>query len=266
MHTTCFGHSWGGFAKSGRFSCTTASCERGCMTHGGDRTGAMLQFFFPQCFTSWRQTCFIVISLLWWECTYFTKCPFDFIFMYIIYTWNMYVPTTHHADRSGTKKAFSERTKNVFIKSDDCHFRIQKRCPPNATHPENKYMAFIKGLYEGSWWLIILSRSQPQCHWGTAIQPRPTSVFHLIILGIFWNQNFLKRFFFFWKLEDIVRWHVFFWWGRGYFHLQNSHQEIIMDSMSDWWPFPFLSEGKPRGAPANPLWLQICKDRKTPLY
>lgn len=52
---------------------------------------------------------------------------------------------------------------------------------------------------------------------------------------------------------------MFFFWG-GYFHLQNSHQEIIMDSMSDWWPFPFLSEGKPRGAPANPLWLQICKN------
>lgn len=159
MHTTCFGHSWGGFAKSGRFSCTTASCERGCMTHGGDRTGAMLQFFFPQCFASWRQTCFIVIPLLWWERTYFTKCPFDFIFMYIIYTWYMYVPTTHHADRSGTKKAF-QRDLKVFIKSDDCH--ENPRVPPNATPPENKYMALI-GPYEGWWWFIILLRSQPQC-------------------------------------------------------------------------------------------------------
>ena len=55
-------------------------------------------------------------------------------------------------------------------------------------------MAFIKGLYEGSWWLNILSRSQPQCHGGTAILET--------YLGLkfdrkgFGNQNFLKRFFF----------------------------------------------------------------------
>lgn len=169
MHTTCFGHSWGGFAKSGRFSCTTASCERGCMTHGGDRTGAMLQFFFPQCFTSWRQTCFIVISLLWWERAYISRNVPLIAYLYFIYTRDicMFPPPITQIGQV-QRRHFRENQERIH-QIRWLSFSNPKRCPTNATHPENKYMAFIKGLYEGSWWLRILSRSQPQCHWGTAI-------------------------------------------------------------------------------------------------
>lgn len=126
MHTTCFGHSWGGFAKNGRFSCTTASCERGCMTHGGGRTGVMLQFLFPQCFASWRQTCFKNLFVA--VGTYmFHDMSLWLLYIYILYinTWNMYVPTTNH---SGQVQSRHFREMRKYSSNQMIIMRI-KGCP-----------------------------------------------------------------------------------------------------------------------------------------